>query len=312
MPTVDDDKKVVSGTNANSSASTSTTLADFEHPGGMLLVFHTAGTGSASSAITVSLAFDGVSATKLNTAFQSEAASGVQVDAFAITASAKTADIVATLGSSLGGRSLFALPIVGDAEVRTTVTSTTGVNNSVALSSSVTADTVSGDLVLQCARWRNSATNVASYASDQTQVLSDDTPTRCDTSEKSATSASTTLTTTLSAASTSNVMCSVAVILNDSASVDLHVTNLKEPNQPNQNITSATGVTVQLWKGASVDSSPDAVLTGQEITAGELELTITGSDLEIDDAVTGTAFWDGAEDEVKFIVFDAVVLDPEA
>jgi len=219
MPTVDDDKKVVSGTNANSSASTSTTLADFEHPGGMLLVFHTAGTGSASSAITVSLTFDGVSATKLNTAFQEGAGGGTQVDAFAITASAKTANIVATLGSSLGGRSLFALPIVGDAEVRTTGTNLVPRDNDVALSSSVTVDTVAGDLVLQCARWRNSATFVSSYATDQTQVLSDDAPTRCDTSEKSATSTSTTVTTALNAANVDNVMCSLAVVLNSTVNV---------------------------------------------------------------------------------------------
>jgi len=220
MPTVNDDKKVVVGTNTTGTASTTTTISDFEHPGGTLIVFHTTATGAETTARTVSLTFDGSSATKLDTAFQEEATNGVQVDAFAIESAAKTADIVATINTSHARRSLFAVPVGAGVGVARTGKSSVPVNNSVALSTSVTVDTATGNLVLQCARWRNSGTSVNSYATDQTQVLSDDSPTRCDLSKKSASGGSTTVTTTLDAANDANAMASIAVVLEAVATVN--------------------------------------------------------------------------------------------
>jgi hypothetical protein len=218
MPTVNDDKKVVVGTNSTGTASTTTTISDFEHPGGTLIVFHTIADGAITTERTVSLTFDGSSATKLDTAFLE--AGGVQVDAFAIESAAETADIVATINTSHSRRSLFAVPVGAGVGVVRTGKNSVPVNNSVALSTSSTVDTATGNLVLQCARWRNSGTSVNSYATDQTQVLSDDSPTRCDLSKKSASGGSTTVTTTLDAASEGNAMASIAVVLEAVATVN--------------------------------------------------------------------------------------------
>jgi hypothetical protein len=214
MPTVDDDKKVVSGSNANSTASTTTTISDFDHPGGLLIVFHTTTTGTSSTERTVSLTFDGASATKLGTAFEADTAvNGTQVDAFAIDAAAKTADIVATINTSHIQRAMFAVPVGSGVEVLRTAEDSVPKNNSAALSTSISVDTASGNLVLQFARWRNSGAAVDSYSTDQTQVLSDDSPTRADLSKKTATGSSTTVTTSLDSIQADNVMVSVAVVL---------------------------------------------------------------------------------------------------
>jgi hypothetical protein len=208
-PAVDDTNKAVTGSNANSTSGTTTTLSGFVHPGGLLVVFFAFDIGTETTARTVTATFDSVSMTKISTAH----VLGSQVDAFALEASAKTADIVTTINTSQIQRAIFAVPCGENVKIGDFGTSSVGVDNAVALSSSVTVDTLAGDLVLQGVRWRNSATFVSSYSTDQIQTLSDDSPTRSDVSEKAGLATSTTVTTTLNAASTGNTMASVALVI---------------------------------------------------------------------------------------------------
>ena len=211
-PEIDNVNKTSQTSSTNGSTGTTTTVSSFAHPGGLLLVFHTLNAGTRSAEVSASATFDGSAMTRIGTAFEPQTDdAGVQVDVFSIDATAKTGTVAVTLGTTHNTRSIYVVPVGEGITVRNVNENTVSRNNSVALSLTNNVTTQANDLVIQCARWRVSAAFVDGYSSGQTEVLGGDS--RSDLSKRTATGTSTTMSVTMDAAHTNNIIAAVAVSL---------------------------------------------------------------------------------------------------
>ena len=197
LPAVDTVNAKVNGSNSTSAS------YSFSHPGGLSLVF----TRSTSNDITTAT-FDGVAMTLVDCL---RIGTNVQGCLYKIEGTAKTGNIVVQ-DSGGSNRASFAIPVGQDAIIRDSslITSTLGG----VVSDIVASETT--DIVLQFVCWRLSAENVTGYSSGQTQLLSDNSPTRMIVSEKSgnatSTGVSTTLTTTNDPADNNTVSITVSIM----------------------------------------------------------------------------------------------------
>ena len=195
----------VVGTDANGANATSTTLS-YAHTGGLLLVaFHMTNAISTdfTALIDVTATFGGDPMTLVRREYTGR----MQTSVFQIDAAANTGDLVFTTTTGMIRRAVFPVSLGSDVTVTASdavaVTETTSIDNTVSSSE--------GDLVIQFTHWSTSNDDITGHSAGQTQIQSDDDPTRADNSQKAGEATSTTMTTTLSGGNTDVIGIAVSV-----------------------------------------------------------------------------------------------------
>ena len=98
----------------------------------------------------------------------------------------------------------------------------------------------------------------------------------------------------------------------DAANLGFRITDIKEPNESDQLVTSVANATVYVWIDGTDDGAPTWTFTNQSITAGALEdITLAGIDPE-ESSVVVTVHWDAGAGETKFFRYVPSVIDLDA
>ena len=95
-------------------------------------------------------------------------------------------------------------------------------------------------------------------------------------------------------------------------SLGVRITDIKEPNESDQLVTSVANATVYVWTDGTDDGAPTWTFANQSITAGALEdIELAGIDPE-ESSVVVTVHWDAGGGETKFFRYVPSVIDLDA
>ena len=86
------------------------------------------------------------------------------------------------------------------------------------------------------------------------------------------------------------------------------ITDLKAPNDANEQVANATGVQVKLWIDKTDTGAPDVLVTDATITGGTMEVTFNSS-ATVGDPVLGVAKWTVSTDDYFFPIETTVQED---